>query len=553
MALVAVALDVAIVALFSLVVWVAATGGGAFELLGLRVTARDTGNPLLFITIACVARYALRRSVPFLGIPRLSLRDLDVRALAAWQWLDDRLALTRRRAGSRLVLALVVTAIAIRAAFAWHDPGFYSGDDVEVQEMSLKALFGADWDVWDLRNAMFPLGVVHPAHRLAVAIGVDDVAALVFAGRLVVAILSSLGIWMVWRAGRRIWPETPGFALAAAFLLWTSSVHMAFGSSELPRPVSTLFVLGGFICLQSQRRGAAVASGALLGVAACFRFSEIVFVVPAIAQLLLARRLAAALMLGASAFATAALVLGVTDLWYWGSPFHSTWAAVDFTLVKRLSSRGYESPLWYLLQCPRWINPVLLAAAALATMRRRTAEALWLWLPLLMLSCFPHKEARYAIPIVPFVCLTAVRGLREAREEGVRRRWLAPAVAVALAIGFLNDVSHWRLPRTNGDVRLAAQIAGAAPPGIPVAVEQAWRMGGRLYFPSRAIIDLDPQLLGGADYLSARVPAGAWVAIDGRTRNAALVEQQLTSRGYTAAMSGADSHYRVWRPPDGVR
>lgn len=553
MALVALAFDVAIVALLSLVVWVATTGGGAFEVLGTRVTARDTGNPLLFITIACVARYALRRSIPFLGIPRFSLRNIDLRASEVWRSIDRRLALMSESAASRRVVALVVTAVAVKAAFAWTDPGFYSGDDVEVQEMSLKALFGADWHVWDLRNAMFPLGVMYPAHRFALAIGVDGIAALVFAGRLVVAILSSVGIWMVWRAGRRTWPEAPGFALAAAFLLWTSSVHMAFGSSELPRPVSTLFVFGGFMALQSHTRSAALVSGVLLGVAACFRFSEIVFLVPAVVQLLLAGRVGAAAVLGAGALSTAAVLLGLTDLWYWGTPFHSTWAAIDFTLVKRLSSRGYESPLWYLLQCPRWISPVLLAAAALAFVRRRTAEGLWIWLPLLMLSCFPHKEARYAIPIVPFVCLAAVRGVRDACEASVRRRWLAPAMAAAFALGFLYDVSHWRLPRTNGDVRLAVRMAADVPAGVPVAVEQAWRMGGRLYFPARTVIDLDPQLLGDADYLWSRVPDGAWVAIDGRTRNAGLVEQQLASRRYTDVMSSADSFYRVWRPPHGVR
>ena len=548
MALVAVALDVAIVALVCLVLWVGASGGGTFEIAGARVTARDTGNPLLFITIAGVARYALRRSVPFLGIRSLTLRDIDLRAREVCQSIEHRLALTSGRTGSRLVLALVVTAVAIKAAFAWHDPGFYSGDDVEVQEMSLKALLGTDWTVWDLRNATFPLGVVYPAQRLATAIGISGIPALVFAGRLVVAILSSIGIWIVWRAGRMMWTDAPGFALAAAFLLWTGSLHMAFGSSELPRPVSTLFVLGGFLALQSPGRGAALVSGVLLGVAACFRFSEIVFLVPAAAQLLLAGRFGSAAVLGASALTAAALVLGLTDRWYWGTPFHSVWAAVDFTLVKRLSSRGYESPLWYVLQCPRWISPVLLVAAALAFVRRRTAEGFWIWVPLLLLSCFPHKEARYALPIVPFVCLAAVRGLRDACEMSAQRRWLAPAMIAGLGIGCAYDVSHWRLPRTNGDVRLAARMAEAMPSGVPVAIEQAWRMGGRLYFASSAVTDLDPPRLGDAEYLWAHVPPAAWVAIDGRGRSARTVEEQLTSRGYVLAMNSGDSFYRVWAP-----
>ena len=67
-------------------------------------------------------------------------------------------------------------------------PAFYSGDDVEVQEMSLRALLHTEWPVWDLRNATFPLGFIYPIQRLAMALGVSRMAALVFAGHLSVVL-----------------------------------------------------------------------------------------------------------------------------------------------------------------------------------------------------------------------------------------------------------------------------------------------------------------------------------------------------------------------------
>ena len=61
--------------------------------------------------------------------------------------------------------------------------GFFYGDDVEVHEMTLAALFGVEWPVWELRSAFFPMLVVYPAQQFAAWIGASSPETLVFSGR----------------------------------------------------------------------------------------------------------------------------------------------------------------------------------------------------------------------------------------------------------------------------------------------------------------------------------------------------------------------------------
>ena len=104
-------------------------------------------------------------------------------------------------------------------------------------------------------------------------------------------------------------------------------------------------------------------------------------------------------------------MLGGTDLWFWGSPFHSLRKVVEFTLVDRLSSRGYQ-PLWYYVtSLNAWTS---IAVAALAVYGARGSGwrvTIWWALPLAMFSLLPHKEPRYLIALLPFVCLSAALGL----------------------------------------------------------------------------------------------------------------------------------------------
>jgi hypothetical protein len=115
----------------------------------------------------------------------------------------------------QILLVLVVGSVVLKTWFAATSQGFVTGDDVEIHEMSLGLLLHQPWPIWDLRSAVFPLGVVFPAQYIAHQAGVRDVGTLVFIGRLVVAVLSTVSIWLVWLVGRRLWPDAAGLAILA--------------------------------------------------------------------------------------------------------------------------------------------------------------------------------------------------------------------------------------------------------------------------------------------------------------------------------------------------
>jgi hypothetical protein len=157
------------------------------------------------------------------------------------------------------------------------------------------------------------------------------------------------------------------------------------------------------------------------------------------------------------------------------------------------------------------------------------------------------------IPVVPFACLTAVRGLQliscdvTTGSAGARPRWAPAALLALLAIGVAHDAGHWRLPRTNADVGFVTELRNTLPAGAAVAVEQAWRLGGRVYLHPHALVDLDPDRLNDAAYLWQTVPSGAAVVLDRRTVDRHALAQTLQSRGYErAALTVNGSRYELW-------
>jgi hypothetical protein len=553
----AVALDAVAVLLALAALGIVVTGGAVIFVRGHRISLTGVDNPLAALALLCTLRYVLLYRSPYLGVERWAPRRVDegARALIG----RARLFIETLPAPSavRIVLCLFVVTTIVKLVFAWTNPGFFSGDDVEIHEMSLRTLWKTEWSVWDLRNAFFPMGIIHPAQRLTNALFSEhaSVAALVFGGRVIVALLSSLAIWLVWLAGRQLWPERSGYAVVATCLFSIAGLHIAFGSSELPRPVATVFVLGAFVLLCRDGLGRALIAGVMLGIAACFRFSEVMFVAPAAVMLCARRRWLLAVVVCGAAGTTMASIIAVSDSLYWGEAFHSLRAAVDYTLVQRLSSRGYQSVAWYALHAAEWITPSVLVFASIAAIRSPRLADVWVWLPLAVLTALPHKEARYAIPLIPFMCLTASRGLqlaadRISRTDPANPGWRPVALVALLILGIVHDVGHWRLPRTNGDVRFAALVTETTPSDAVVVGEQAWRLGGQLYLWPRKLVDLDPQRLSDPEYLWQRTSAGAWIVLDRRTIDRTHLDQSLQQHGYAATgLKIADSRYVLWAPP----
>ena len=484
--------DALIVGVALVVLAIALTGGADLDAGGVTIRAHSVGNPIAALLALLAIRYLARFRRPFLGREQWSLARIDQQAID----LVGRVRSGLVRFGAedtrvrRFLLWTMAAALLFKIGAAVIHPGFFSGDDVEIHEMTFARLFDREWPIWDLRSAFYPMTFIYPAQRLLLFAGIDGPGALVLAGRLVVAVISTLSIPLLFFAARRLYPAP--VALIATCVFAVSFLHIGFGSTELPRPVATAFVLGGYACLLDARWSRAALAGALFGIAAALRFSEVVFLLPAVVHLAAERRIGRAAMAVGAAAATAAAIQIVSDQLFWGTPLHSLRAFADFTLVAGLSSRGYEPWHFYLSNPVAWTTVPVFVLAIAATSRANWRVAIWFWLPLVVLSCLPHKEPRYLIPASPFFALLAAIGLWRAIElvsapaaPGDRVRpapaaaLLAVALLATLPLAALQEVSRYDLGRSDADVRLAREVVAGRPRGV--AVEQLWRWGGRVY------------------------------------------------------------------------
>jgi len=271
---------------------------------------------------------------------------------------------------------------------------------------------------------------------------------------------------------------------------------------------------------------------------------------------LIERRFRDAVFAIVAAAATAAAVLGPGDALYWGEAFHSLRHIVDFTLIRRASSRGFEPFHFYATQAPLGSNVFVVAFFLLGTFRRAWKPALWILLPMCLLSLLPHKEERYLVPALPFVALAAAQGFlcllgrfqQPGRETG------ALLVMAALAGAMLFELEGARFRRSQSAVDLARYLAGQ--PGVrQVAIEQAWRAGSNLYLGRIVLWDLDPRRMGERPYLLSLLRRSdlQYVALRDESIRKAGLESVLDSAGFAAVPIERQSkldRYRLFRRRD---
>jgi len=232
------------------------------------------------------------------------------------------------------------------------------------------------------------------------------------------------------------------------------------------------------------------------------RFSEVVFLLPALIQLAVDKQVRRLLIFGITFAVVAGGIQVVADLLYWGAPFHSAIEAYNYTLVAKLSSRGYE-PFWYYLKhISDWSNLILVGLALWGTRQVTWRESIWAWVPLVLLSLLPHKEPRYLIPVLPFVTMLAAFGCldifdRVAQRPPSPQRRLPFFVCWALMASLLLQLGAARFRRSESDVRLASGMVSSVTPTESFAVEQAWRLGNKIYLGgNRRIVNLDAEDVG---------------------------------------------------------
>jgi hypothetical protein len=481
-------MDLVALVVGAVVFLVAITGGGATDIFGLSVSLTRTGYPMAVGATVLLIRYLYFARIPFLGFRRSSPAKFDSLAERARGMLA--VASPAARWSGVALVSILAGSIILRLVNAWAFPGFTAGDDVEIHEMTLGALLGMDWPVWELRSSFYPMTVIYPAQALALSLFGPDIGVLVFAGRAMVVAFATLTIWFVFRITLTLSGNAFAAVLAAG-LIAASRLHLWLGSSELPRPVASVLMLAAFwMLLRPARAWHAALAGLFIGVGGALRFSELVFFLPAVVHLSVESRVRDLMLVVVAGGATALTCLGVADWIYWGSPWSSLLHIIDYTLVRGESSRGFQPFLYYLTHVSEWTNVVVLALGFYALALPDKRAALWAWIPIAVLTLLPHKEPRYVLPALPFLCIAAVLSLQHLAASRLSHRAIS-VIFLAAATSLAFEVSNWRPRRTDEAVRLAQVLSQLRPSGI--AAEQLWRLGGRLYFAGVAgpVIELN--------------------------------------------------------------
>jgi hypothetical protein len=516
-----------LIACAALIVPIAIVSGvsGTFYLGPWLVSVTSARNPIVILVCALVVR-SFDADTPFLGFVAVS--RLPRHALRVMHRLHDGLsALTLNRA-TLILIGVLAASFALKVMLAARHPGFWTGDDVEIHEMTFARLFGYQWRANGFRSPFYPFAFIYPIQALLVRLGYVDPGQLVIAGRAVVAAATVATLCLTFHVGRSVFASIP-IAVISVLILATNKLHVMTGTTELPRPVASLFVLLAFGLLTTSRRdSAACAAGAAIAAATAMRFSEEIFLLPAVLQLCAAGRWRGVMMLALGFGAVATAALGAIDILYWGEPFFSVRHIVDITLVHRLSTRGFQPWYEYVRTIPSWTNIAVAALVVYTTIARRLwTLGIWTWSPVVVLSLLPHKEPRYLVPILPYFSMIAAMGLWQtivwlrqstgSTDPQRRQRMALPLVMVVAAI-LVTEPMDYVLPRTDEGITIARHIALNGP-ADGVLAESAWNIGGRIYLPrATPLIDIDFALLSDRVRMEELIhtPAVTWLVLQDR-------------------------------------
>ena len=398
--------DVLIVLLTLAVIFILITGGKLIKIGNTRVLLQGIENPISFLYMLSIFRCFLFRKTPFLGIVPFDIKSLTKKCQKLCKKLYVGLLSLESYKVYRIVAFVMGISLIFKMFTAYHFYGFFSGDDVEIHEMTFSLLFNWGTKAWDLRSPFFPMIFIYPIQATLHSLGVNDPFFLIFAGRLVVVLFSVLNLYLVFRIAVRLFNSIP-VGLFSMFFLALSKLHTTMGSSELPRTIASTFILISLLLLLKKKNHKIFVplAGVALAVGASIRFGEVIFIAAAFLYLILHKRMRHAVLIVAVFGSAFVLINYISDVLYWGEPFFSLKNIVDYTLIKKESTRGFQPFFYYLLSIGLWSN--FFSFGLLLYSLRQNTQKIWLWVatPLLFLSLLPHKEPRYLLPIIPFFCI----------------------------------------------------------------------------------------------------------------------------------------------------
>jgi hypothetical protein len=520
----AILLDLLILLGLVLILFILLTGGGTYTIGTKRIIAYSYSSGLYGLLLILLFRIFLAKEKGFLGVDSLSPREIYQMLTRAAKRLEQWLTSMNLDSAIRCVTVIILISFLIKLANAWYYYGFLIGDDVEIQEMTFSKLFHWDWQASPVRNPFYPLCFIYPFQALLHFSGVDNPRILIFSGRMIVALFSCLNLWMIFKIAHLEFSSI-SIAILASFFLAVNKLHEGYGSTELPRTVSSFFLLLSVWCAIKKEKPVllAIVSGLVLGISAAMRFSEVFYALPLLILFRLKKRISQTVLCGFVFCVTTLFILGLTDYLYWGKAFYSIHNVIDFSLIKRQSSHGYQPFYEYLALMPVWTNVAFVLLLLLGSRYIPWRFMNFVWIPLLLLSILPQKEARYALPAIPFlsICLAvSFWNLISARHEShsIISFLRTPALILFLLFaGILFEMDGFRMRRSESAVDMARFINEQGTSAV--AIEQIWKTGGRLYMNRiERLEDISPRRITDQNYVTGIIqdPAIEFVAFQSR-------------------------------------
>lgn len=405
-----------------------------------------------------------------------------------------------------LLLGLLAAALAVRAWFLSAGVLYAVGiDEPAIVDRALGILHTGDWNTHAFD---YPTLVIYVNALVAIArylwgashgqwssLAGMDIGAVYTSGRLVAALIGTSTVWLTYRLGRDL--ESPWLGLLAGAQLAVLPMHVRESHYILTDvPVTALVTLTVWLAIQAARTRTVSAyawAGATAGLAGAAKYNGVVAVVAIAIVWVLhersapdrARKAAAAVLAMAAAFLLT-VPYAVLDL----PNFLEGLGAQMARFSRRPRAVGDAAWLVYAkhLSLAGWFWLPTAGLGAAVVLVRKSSRLRWIapvgftLVYFYVLATHPRIFGRYALPLLPAICLLAAVPVVElaqlCRRIKLLEGWPADRVvlvagALALTMGFTVQSVRWvgQLNRPDTRQMAASWMIANVPRGARIAVE----------------------------------------------------------------------------------
>jgi 4-amino-4-deoxy-L-arabinose transferase-like glycosyltransferase len=417
--------------------------------------------------------------------------------------------LTSRRAGAFAILA-VVLATATAARLWYLDAGVPHSvgiDEPQIVDRALRILRTGDWNphIFD-----YPTLVIYLQAMVAIlrflwgalggqwaSLDAFSIAAVYSSGRVVAAAIGVATVWLTYRLGLEL--SSRSIALLAAAQIAVRPLHVRESHFILTDvPMTALTTLAVWLSVRAARLGTMRAygwAGAACGFAAAAKYNGGIVLVAALAAWLLHERSSPDRMRKLAAIAGGAALAFLLGAPYTLLDLPGFLDGFAAQFARFAAPARTVDPTWLIylkhLSPPggRWSVP-LAVVGMLLLLRRPVVRVRWTPVVLFTLAYFyvlsthSHVFGRYALPLLPMLCLFVAAAIFEIAGAGARfspaagpavRRAILVAGAILVLYGPSADTVRWLDLQKRSDTRaLAADwLKSNTPSGTRVAVENS--------------------------------------------------------------------------------